>query len=54
MANRPMIYRGHVKNGVIVFKKPTKLPEGTEVDVDIWKPLAKSQKKKPTSKRKKK
>jgi hypothetical protein len=28
-----MIYRGHVKQGVIVLDPPAKLPEGAEVEV---------------------
>ena len=29
-----MIYRGHVKNGVVVLDKDVRLPDGTEVKVE--------------------
>jgi hypothetical protein len=29
-----MVYRGHVKNGVVVLDAETQLPEGTEVRVE--------------------
>ena len=29
-----MIYRGHVKNGVVVLDEKVSLPEGTEVSVE--------------------
>lgn len=29
-----MAYRGHVKNGTVVFDEPVSLPEGTEVRVE--------------------
>ena len=29
-----MTYRGHVKNGVVIFDEPANLPEGTEVRVE--------------------
>ena len=28
-----MTYRGHIKNGRVVLKKPAKIAEGTEVEV---------------------
>jgi hypothetical protein len=28
-----MVYRGHIKNGVVEFEEPVPLPEGAEVDV---------------------
>jgi hypothetical protein len=30
-----MVYRGRVKNGVVVLDDPVQLPEGTEVEVDL-------------------
>ena len=30
-----MVYRGHVKNGVVVLDPPSALPEGVEVRVEI-------------------
>ena len=30
-----MVYRGHVKNGVVVLESPHALPEGTEVRVEV-------------------
>ena len=30
-----MIYRGHVKDGMVVFDESVELPDGTEVRVDI-------------------
>jgi hypothetical protein len=30
-----MVYRGHVKNGVVVLEPPIVLPEGAEVCVEI-------------------
>jgi len=30
-----MVYRGHVKNGVVVLDSPSVLPEGVEVRVEI-------------------
>ena len=33
-----MVYRGHVKNGVVVLEPPTVLPEGVEVRVQIVRP----------------
>ncbi len=30
-----MIYRGRVKNGVVVLEDPVKLPEGAEVQVNL-------------------
>ena len=30
-----MVYRGHVKNGVVVLDEPAPLPEGAEVHVEI-------------------
>jgi hypothetical protein len=30
-----MVYRGHVKGGVVVLEPPTVLPEGAEVRVEI-------------------
>ena len=30
---KPIEYRGHVANGVVVFDEPVALPEGTEVRV---------------------
>jgi len=35
-----MTYRGHVKNGLVVFDKPNDLPEGAAVTVD---PVAESE-----------
>jgi hypothetical protein len=29
-----MVYKGHVKNGVVVFDEPAPLPEGAEVRVE--------------------
>ena len=29
-----MVYRGHIKNGVVVFDDPVTLPEGVEVQVE--------------------
>ena len=29
-----MVYRGHIKNGVVVFEDPIPLPEGAEVQVE--------------------
>ena len=29
-----MSYRGHIKNGIVVFDEPADLPEGTEVRVE--------------------
>jgi hypothetical protein len=31
--DRPMTYRGRVKNGVVVLDDPSALPDGTEVSV---------------------
>jgi hypothetical protein len=33
-----MVYRGHVKGGVVVLEPPTVLPEGVEVRVEIVPP----------------
>ncbi len=30
-----MVYRGHVKNGVVVLDESTSLPEGAEVRVEV-------------------
>ncbi len=30
-----MVYRGHVKNGVVVLDEPAPLPEGAEVRVEV-------------------
>ena len=30
-----MVYRGHLKNGVVVFDEPAPFPEGAEVSVDL-------------------
>ncbi|MHB1035853.1 MAG: hypothetical protein ACYC35_18715 [Pirellulales bacterium] len=30
-----MVYRGRVKNGVVILDDPVQLPEGTEVEVDL-------------------
>ena len=30
-----MVYRGHVKSGVVVFEDEVQLPEGAEVSVEI-------------------
>ena len=30
-----MNYRGHVENGVVVLDEPVKLPEGTQVRVEL-------------------
>ncbi len=30
-----MTYRGHVKNGVVVFDSPTSLPEGMSVEISV-------------------
>ena len=30
-----MVYRGHVRDGVVVLEPPTVLPEGVEVRVEI-------------------
>jgi len=30
-----MTYRGHVKNGQILFDEPVRLPEGVEVQVEV-------------------
>lgn len=30
-----VVYRGHVKNGAVVFEPPVDLPDGVEVDVVI-------------------
>jgi hypothetical protein len=30
-----MVYRGHVKNGVVVLDSPDRLPEGVEVRLEI-------------------
>ena len=30
-----MVYRGHVKNGVVVLDEPAELPEGAEVRVEL-------------------
>lgn len=35
-----MIYRGHVRNGVVVLEDSVDLPEGAEVRVEIVKPPA--------------
>jgi hypothetical protein len=34
-----MIYRGHVKNGVVVLDKDVRLPDGTEVKVEAVEPV---------------
>lgn len=33
-----MSYRGHVKNGQVVFDESVELPDGTEVRVDVIEP----------------
>jgi hypothetical protein len=33
--NRPMTYRGHIKNGQIALDEPARLPEGAEVKVEL-------------------
>jgi hypothetical protein len=43
-----MTYRGHIKNGRVVLKKPVKIPEGTEVSVTT----VKAAKKKPSRRKK--
>ena len=35
-----MIYRGHVKNGVVLVDEPAALPEGAEVRVELVQPRA--------------
>ena len=30
-----MSYRGHVRNGLIVFDEPVSIPDGTEVEVKL-------------------
>ena len=30
-----MVYRGHVRNGVVVLDEPAELPEGAEVRVEL-------------------
>jgi len=30
-----MVYRGHVKNGVVVLDEPAALPEGAEVQITL-------------------
>ena len=35
-----MTYRGHVRNGIIVFDTPVTLPEGAEVRIDLLKAAA--------------
>ena len=34
-----MIYRGHVKNGVVVLDKDVRLPDGVEVKVETVEPV---------------
>jgi hypothetical protein len=38
-----MTYRGHIKNGRVVLKKPVKIPEGIEVEVSV-KPVKRAKK----------
>jgi hypothetical protein len=33
-----MVYRGHVKNGVVVLDEPCSLPDGAEVQVNVIPP----------------
>jgi hypothetical protein len=33
-----MVYRGHVKNGIVVLDEMPNLPEGAEVQVDVASP----------------
>ena len=35
-----MIYRGHVKNGVVLVEEPAALPEGAEVRVELVQTIA--------------
>lgn len=30
-----MVYRGHIRNGMVVFDESVSVPEGTEVDVSV-------------------
>jgi hypothetical protein len=43
-----MIYRGHVKNGVVILKKRAKLPEGMEVSVE---PLKRAKRRPPKNRK---
>jgi hypothetical protein len=35
MSAKPPVLKGVIRDGVVVFESPTKLPEGTEVEVIV-------------------
>jgi hypothetical protein len=35
MGTAPMTFRGHIRNGVVVFDEPAAIPEGTVVEVVV-------------------
>ena len=34
-----MPYRGHIKDGIVVFDSPTSLPEGVAVEISVVEPI---------------